>query len=169
MNGPHHEALFSGLSLLAQRRTGVRDHRSQADKYKPPADSTSLQHLFQDAPESVVLQGGGDALLVGQLLVDLVILGVAVLLAADDDAVVGRQDLLQAHADAQAEEGRVRAVGDGGRDVHADLDDDVGVGDAECRRRLDADVRQVDDGQLAERDGMLRVCDGSDEVLQVGS
>jgi hypothetical protein len=55
-------------------------------------------------------------------------------------------------------------VGDGRGDLDGNVNDGVGRGNAEAWRGLDVDVRQVDDGQLAERDGVLRICDGGDEI-----
>jgi hypothetical protein len=55
-------------------------------------------------------------------------------------------------------------VSDGWGDLDGNVNDGVGRRNAEAGRGLDMDVRQIDDGQLPERDGMLRVCDGGDEV-----
>ena len=67
--------------------------------------SAGFEHLVQNSLQGVVLQGCRHALLISKLLVDLVVLAVAILLAAHDDAVVGRQGLLEAHADAEADDG----------------------------------------------------------------
>lgn len=69
-----------------------------------------FEHLVQNPPEGIVLQGGSDALLVAQLFVDLVILGVGVLLDPDVDAVIGGERLLQTHTNPQAKDGGERAV-----------------------------------------------------------
>lgn len=72
------------------------------------------------------------------------------------------QGLLKPHAHAQANDGGKRTVGDGRGDFHDD-GADVGMGGA---RRLDVDIRQIDDSQGAERKWMLRVGDGRDQVCR---
>lgn len=120
--------------------------------------NASLEHLVQHALEGIILQRSRHTLLVTELLVDLIVLAVAVLLAAHDDAVVGRQCLLKADANTKPDDSGERAVGDGGRDLDGDGGDGVGVRDgAGDGRGRDVDVGEVDDGELAERDGMLGV------------
>ena len=79
------------------------------------------------------------------------------LLHLDIDPVVGRQNPLQPRPDGEADDGDQRAVVDGGRDLDQDPDQGVGV----LRRRggwRDVDIREVDDGELAERERrVLRV------------
>lgn len=56
-------------------------------------------------------------------------------------------------------------MGDGRGDLDEDGDDGVGRGDdAGDRGRGDVDVWEVDDGELAEGDGVLGVGDGRDEI-----
>lgn len=123
---------------------------------------TGFHHFVEHVPQRVVLQGRGDPLLVGQLPVDLVILGVRSGLHPDVDAVARRQGLLQADADGQANDGGEGAVGDGGRD----LDEHLGKS---WRCLEDMDVGEIYHGELAQGMGMLRVrdcgyevCDGSE-------
>lgn len=132
-------------------------HLSFSQGRTPSRVDARLQHLVQDALERVVLERGRHALLVAELLVDLVVLGVRVLLAADDDAVVGRQGALEADAHAQADDRGQGAVRDGRRDVHRHRHDGVGRRVAEGGGRADVYVREVDDGELPEGDGMLGV------------
>ena len=118
------------------------------------------QHLAQYTHQRPVLQGGGDPFLVSQLLIDGFVSAVSALFDADVDPEARRQSLLEAHTHTQPDDSGEGAVGDGGGDVDDD-GADVGVGRG---RGLDADVGQVDDGQRAEGEGMLRVGDGRDEV-----
>lgn len=53
---------------------------------------------------------------------------------------------------------------DGGGDLDKDLDNLVGIRQAQRGGRSNLDVRQVYYGQLTERDGVLRVCDGGNEI-----
>lgn len=85
------------------------------------------------------------------------------LLAAHVDAVVGRQRLLQAHAHGEPEDGGERAVRNGGRNLDKHLDEGVGVGrctTTEGRGRGQANVGEVDDGELTKGNGVLRVGNG---------
>lgn len=75
------------------------------------------EHLVDHALERVVLQRSGHPLFVGQLLVDLVVLGMGAFLHGDINPVVGRQGPLQTYPDGKADDGRQRAVGDGGRNL----------------------------------------------------
>lgn len=119
--------------------------------------STCLQHLVQDALQSVIFQGRSYALLVAQLLVHLIILAVAVLLAAHNDTVVGGERLLKAHSYTKTDDGCKRAVCDGRRDLDSDLDDGVWRRGTQRRGGRDVDVWKIDDGQLSKRDRVLRI------------
>lgn len=130
--------------------------------------NTGLEHFVQNPLQGIVLQSGRHPLLVAQLLVHLVVLAVAVLLAADDDAVVWGQGLLEPDSDAEADHGGQGAVRDGRRDLDEDGDDGVGRGDDACARGGgDVDVLEIDDRELAEGDGVLWVGDGGDQVYKV--
>lgn len=126
------------------------------------ASLARFEHLVQDTTQRVVLQRRSNTLLVRQLLGDLVVLGVSALLDLDVDAVVGRQRLFKAHADGEANDGHERAVVDRRRDVDEDLRQGIGVvggGLCLCRRRRgrNANIRQIDDRELAQRMRVLRV------------
>lgn len=126
------------------------------------ASLARFEHLIQDTAQRVVLQRGGHALLVRQLLGDLVVLGVGALLDLDVDAVVGRQRLLEAHPDGEADDGDERAVIDGRGDVDEDLRQDIGVVGSSLRlsgrgRGRNANVGQVDYRELAQRVRVLGV------------
>ena len=65
----------------------------------------SLEHLAQHAHQGAILQGSCDALLVAELLVDLLVRAVSTLLDADIDAEAGGQGLLETDAYPQADDG----------------------------------------------------------------
>lgn len=118
------------------------------------------EHLAQHAHQGAVLQGSCDSFLVSELLVDLLVGAVGALLDADIDAKARGQGLLEADADAEADDGGQGAVGDGGRDLDQD-----GANRRERRRgRQNVNVGQVDDGEGAQGQRMLRVADGGNEV-----
>ena len=102
--------------------------------------STSLEHLIQNSPQSVVLQRRSHPLLVCKLLVDLIILSVAVFLASDFDPIIWRQGLLEADTYPQTDHGSKRAVGNGGSDLERHVDDGVGIRDSQRGSRRDMDV-----------------------------
>lgn len=130
-------AVFEGgsfsLSICHLSPRSITKTRSTVRDVNPIAVNDSRQsgarfeHLVQDPLQGIILQGGGDALLVAELLVDLVILGMGVLLDPDVYAVVGGQRLLQTDADSQAKYGGEGAVRDSRGQVDQDLDQLVGV------------------------------------------
>jgi len=81
---------------------------------------TSLQHLPQHAHQRAILQRGRDALLIGQLLIDLLARTMRAVLDADVDPEARRQGLLEPHAHPEPDDGRQRAVRDGRGDEDGD-------------------------------------------------
>lgn len=133
------------------------------------ASLARFEHLVQDTAQRVVLKRRRHTLLVRQLLGDLVVLRVGTLLDLDINAVVGRQRLLEADADGEADDSDERAVVDSRRDEDEDLRQSIGVvgsslGLSRRRRGRDADVRQVDNRELAQRVRVLRVRNRGDQV-----
>lgn len=128
------------------------------------------QHGVEVAPQAVVLQGRGDPLLVGQLLGDALVLGVRPLLQLHVQPVVGRQARLEPRADRQADDGGEAAVVDGRGQVDRHRRQRLQVGAGAGRgRRVNADVGEVDHGELAEGEGVLGVGDGGDQVWRRGA
>ena len=119
------------------------------------------KHLPQHAHEGAVLQRSSDPLLVAELLVDSLVGAVGALLNAHVDAVARGQCLLEADAHTQADDGGERAVRDGG----CDLDEDGADGGQRRHGGQDVDVGQIDDGERAQRERVLGVGDGGDEVV----
>jgi hypothetical protein len=119
--------------------------------------STCLQHLVQDALQSIIFQGRSYALLVAQLLVHLVILAVAVLLATHNDTVVGGECLLKTHSHPKTDDGCERAMCDSRRDLDSDLDDGIWRRCTEGRGGRDVDVWKIDNGQLSKRDRVFGI------------
>ena len=78
------------------------------------------KHLLQHAHQSTVFQGRSDALLIAELLVDLLIGAMGALFDAHVDAEARGEGLLKADTHAEADDGGQRTVGNGGRDVDAD-------------------------------------------------
>lgn len=122
--------------------------------------STRLQHLIQDSLQSIILQCGSYSLFVTKLLVHLVVLIMAVFLASDIDPVVGRKSLLQSHPNSQTNNCRERAVRDGRRNFHSNLNNSVGVRSAQGGRRRNVNITEVNDRELTQRHRMFRVGNG---------
>lgn len=124
-------------------------------------------HRIQSALEGIVFHGCGNALLVGKLLVDLVVLCMRALLDAYVKPVIRRQARVEADPHREADDGRQTAVVDGWGQVDGDGVEDIEIGALACDGgRVDVDVRQVDDGELGEGEGVFWVGDGSDQVWQ---
>lgn len=87
----------------------------------------SLQHLLDDALQGVVFQSSGNSLLVSQLLVHLVILGMGAILHADNDAVVGRQSVLESDTYGKTNDSRQRTVVHCGRKINLDIGQGVWI------------------------------------------
>ena len=79
----------------------------------PGISHAGLHHGVENTPQSIVLKGRGDSLLVSQLLVDLLVGSVRPRLHADIDPVAGRQGLLEPDSHREANDGGQRAVVDG--------------------------------------------------------
>jgi hypothetical protein len=80
-----------------------------------------------------------------------------VLLANDFHAVIWRQHLLEPDSHAKSEHGSERAVGDGRGKFDSDMNDGIRTWHSKGRGGSDVNVGEVDDGQLAQRDGMFRI------------
>lgn len=133
------------------------------------ASLARFEHLVQDTAQRVVLQRRRHTLLVRQLLGDLVVLRVGTFLDLDVDAVVGRQCLFETDTDGEADDSDERAVVDSRRDEDEDLRQSIGVvrsslGLGRRRRGRNANVRQVDNRELAQRVWVLRVRNRGDQV-----
>ena len=98
----HKESSPPFLREVFRHKVGVAtlSSNNKTDTQKVWCSGASLKHLIQDSLESVILQRRSNSLLVGQLLVHLVVLGVAILLTFDMDAIVGWEYLVQSYADA---------------------------------------------------------------------
>lgn len=121
--------------------------------------SAGFQHLVQNTLQRIVLQSCGNSLLIAQLLVHLIILVMTVLLAGYVNSVVGRQCLLKSYPHSKADDRGQRTMCDCGRDFNGHLDDGIGIRNTQGRRRSDVNVRQVDDRQLTEGNGVLWIRD----------
>jgi hypothetical protein len=120
----------------------------------------SFKHLLQYTHQGTVFQGSCNPLFVSELLIHLFIGAVGTLLDTHVHAEARRQGLLEPHAHAQANDGRQGAMGD----CRRDLNDNGADGRKRGGGREDVDVWQVDHGEGAERERMLRIGDGGDEV-----
>ena len=120
------------------------------------------EHLLEDAHQGSVLEGSGDALLVAQLFVDLLVSTVGALFDTDIDTEARGQGLLQAHTYTEANDGGKRAVRDGRGDFDhdgADVGQRRGWGE-------NVDVGQIDNRKRAEGQGVFGIADGGNEVCQ---
>jgi hypothetical protein len=79
--------------------------------------NTRLHHFPQNTPQIVVLQRGRHPFLVGELLIDLIILLVRAVLDPDIDPEVWRQQFLQAHPDGETYDSCQGTMSDGWRDL----------------------------------------------------
>eukprot|EP00966_Prymnesium_polylepis_P285300 6590210-Prymnesium_polylepis.1 len=109
--------------------------------------------LVDDVQQVVVLERGGDALLVVELLVDGGLGRVRPRRHVDVDLEAAGQRAQQLHADAQAYQRRHAAVRDGRREVDVDAAAPV----------VDGDQAALRHAQLLERVRVLRVLDVADE------
>jgi hypothetical protein len=114
------------------------------------------QHFVQHGLEGVILEGGGDALLVAKLLVDLAVLIMGPGLHANVDAVVGRERPLEAAAHGQADDSGQGAMVDGRSEIHSDRHERVWARELGWRRDK-MDVGQPHDRQLTQRVRVLWV------------
>jgi hypothetical protein len=131
---------------------------------------TSLHHGVKSTLESVVLQGCSYALLVGELLVNLVVLGVRAVFHANVDPVIGGQTSLKAHTHGKTNYGGKAAVVDGGSKLDRDRGDGVQPGaHPGSRGRIKADIRKIDNGELSKSEGMLRIGNRGDQICETSA
>lgn len=121
---------------------------------------TGSEHLIQHAHQSSILQRSSNTFLVSQLLGDLLVGAVGAFLDPNVYSETWRQCLLQTHTHAQADHCGERAMCDCG----CDFDSDGRDAGARVGGRGDVDVGELDYIEGAEREGMLGVGDGGDQV-----
>ena len=112
-----------------------------------PGEFGSFNTCFDNLVEIGILQGCTHPFLVSKLSVNGVLADMAAFADANVDPEGGWEDGLEVDFDAEADEGGHAAVGDGG----GEGDDDLGVA------QVDRDMLKLDDIQLLQGKGMLRI------------